>query len=59
MIKNSEGITMYTTKVTRTEKDSLGNFDVPAEAYYSIFTERAKRISGFLILRQKEILSRL
>ena len=35
--------TMYKTKVARTEKDSLGNFDVPAEAYYGIFTERAKR----------------
>lgn len=31
------------------EKDSLGSMDVPAEAYYGIFTERAKRnfrISG-------------
>ena len=34
---------------TRTEKDALGNLEVPADAYYGIFTERAKRnfqISG-------------
>ncbi len=34
---------------TRSERDSLGSMDVPAEAYYGIFTERAKRnfrISG-------------
>ena len=39
---------------TRTEKDSLGNLDVPAEAYYGIFTERAKRnfqISGIMAER--------
>ena len=34
---------------TRTEKDALGSLDVPADAYYGIFTERARqnfRISG-------------
>ncbi len=34
---------------TRTERDALGALDVPAEAYYGIFTERARqnfRISG-------------
>ena len=34
---------------TRTEKDALGTLEVPADAYYGIFTERARqnfRISG-------------
>lgn len=34
---------------TRSERDSLGSMDLPAEAYYGVFTERAKRnfrISG-------------
>ncbi len=34
---------------TRTEKDALGSLEVPSEAYYGIFTERARhnfRISG-------------
>ena len=37
------------TEKTRTEKDSLGSLEVPAAAYYGIFTERAKKnfqISG-------------
>ncbi len=39
----------YKSKLTRTEKDALGTLDVPSEAYYGIFTERARqnfRISG-------------
>ncbi len=35
--------------ITRTEKDSLGTLEVPADAYYGVFTERAKKnfqISG-------------
>ncbi|MBI2581399.1 aspartate ammonia-lyase [Candidatus Woesearchaeota archaeon] len=40
---------------TRSERDSLGSMGVPAEAYYGIFTERAKRnfrISGIKAERE-------